>query len=90
MGRFIFIHISSRCLLPHLECLDLSEWSDWDDTEDAVDNELLSLSKPWSGEGKGTGVTKVAGPFVSYYALGPRKAIRVFIGHQNHSVWTHL
>ena len=45
--------ISSQCLLPHLECLDLSEWSDWDDIEDAVDNELLSLSKPWSGEGEG-------------------------------------
>ena len=39
--------------LPHLECLDPSEWSDWDDIEDAVDNELLSLSKPWSGEGEG-------------------------------------
>ena len=53
MGRFIFICISSRCLLPCLECLDPSEQSDWDDTEDTMDNELLLLSKPWSGEGEG-------------------------------------
>ena len=39
--------------LPHLECWDPSEWCDWDDIKDAVDNELLSLSKPWSGEGEG-------------------------------------
>ena len=45
--------ISSQCLLPHLEHLDLSEQSDWDDTEDTMDNELLSLLKPWSGEGEG-------------------------------------
>ena len=43
------MHVSSQCLLPCLECLDLSEWSD----QDAVDIELLSLSKPWSGEGEG-------------------------------------
>ena len=49
----MLIHVSSRCLLPRLEHLDLSEQSDWDGTEDAVDNELLSLSKPWSGEGEG-------------------------------------
>ena len=30
-----------------------TEWSDLDDTEDIVNNELLSLSKPWSREGKG-------------------------------------
>ena len=53
MGRFIFICISSRCLLPHLECLDPSEQSNRDDIEDAVDIELLSLLKPWSGEGEG-------------------------------------
>ena len=47
------MHVSSWCLLPHLECLDLSEWSDQDDIEDAIDSELLSLSKPWSGEGEG-------------------------------------
>ena len=47
------MHISSRCLLPCLECLDLSKWSNWDDTEDVVDNELLSLLKPQSGEGEG-------------------------------------
>ena len=45
--------VSSWCHLPHLECLDLSEWSDLDDIEDDVDNELLSLSKPQSREGKG-------------------------------------
>ena len=44
---------SSQCCLPNLECLDLSEWSDLDDIEDAIDNELLSLLKPQSGEGKG-------------------------------------
>ena len=44
---------SSWCHLPHLECLDPSDQSDLDDTEDVVDNELLSLSNPQSGEGKG-------------------------------------
>ena len=47
------MHVSSQCLLTHLECLDPSEWSDQDDIEDAIDNELLSLSKPQSGEGEG-------------------------------------
>ena len=47
------MQVSSRCCLLHLECLDLSEQSDPDDIEEAVDNELLSLSKPWSREGKG-------------------------------------
>ena len=47
------MHVSSQCHLPHLECLDPSEWSDLDDIKDTVDNELLSLSKPQSGEGKG-------------------------------------
>ena len=44
--------VSSQCHLPHLECLDSSEWSDLDNTEDIIDNQLLSLSKPRSGEGK--------------------------------------
>ena len=44
---------SSQCHLSCLECLDLSAESDLDDIEDVVDNELLSLSKPWSGEGEG-------------------------------------
>ena len=47
------MHVSSQCHLPHLECLDPSEWSDLDDIEDVIDNELLSLSKPWSREGEG-------------------------------------
>ena len=45
--------VSSQCHLPHLECLDLSEWSDLDNIKEVIDNELLSLSKLWSGEGKG-------------------------------------
>ena len=45
--------VSSQCCLPHLECLDPSEWSDLDDIEDVIDNELLSLSKPESREGEG-------------------------------------
>ena len=45
--------VSSRCLLFCLECLDPSEQSDWDDIEDAINNELLSLSKPQSGGGEG-------------------------------------
>ena len=44
---------SSQCHLPHLECLDPSDQSDLDNIEDVVDNELLLLSKPWSGEGEG-------------------------------------
>ena len=47
------MHVSSQCLLPHLEHLDPSEWSDQDDIEDTADNELLSLLKPQSGEGEG-------------------------------------
>ena len=47
------MHVSSQCHLPHLECLDPSKWSDLDNIEDVVDNELLSLSKPWSREGEG-------------------------------------
>ena len=46
------MHVSSWCLLSHLEHLDPSEQSDQDDIKDAIDNELLSLSKPWSGEGE--------------------------------------
>ena len=38
------------------------------------------------GKGKGIGVTEVAGPFISYYALGLEKAVGVFIHLQNHSV----
>ena len=45
--------VSSRCHLPHLEHLDLSEWSNLENIEDVIDNELLSLSKPWSREGEG-------------------------------------
>ena len=47
------MHASSQCCLPVWNALILSEWSDLDDIEDAINNELLSLSKPWSGEGKG-------------------------------------
>ena len=47
------MHASSWCCLPHLEHLDPSEQSDLDDIEDIVDNELLLLSKPQSGEGEG-------------------------------------
>ena len=47
------MHVSSWCLLPHLEHLDPSEQSDQDDIEDAVDNELLSLLKPQSREEEG-------------------------------------
>ena len=43
----------------------------------------------WGG-GKWTWVTKVAGPSISYYAPGLRKAIRVFVGCQNHSLWPHF
>ena len=44
---------SSWCHLPHLECPDPPEQSNLDDIEDVVDNEFLSLLKPWSGEGEG-------------------------------------
>ena len=39
-------------------------------------------------KGKGTGVSEVAGPFVSYYALSFKKAIGVSTHRQNHSVET--
>ena len=41
------------------------------------------------GKGKGTWVTEAAGPSVSYYALDLKKAIGVFVGYQNCSLWTH-
>ena len=47
------MRVSSWCLLSHLEHLDPSEQSDPDDIKDTVDNELLSLLKPRSGEGEG-------------------------------------
>ena len=53
MGQFIFIRVSSQCLLPHLECPEPSEWSNQDDMEDAMEIELLSLSKLQSGKGDG-------------------------------------
>ena len=40
------MQVFSQCHLLHLEHLDLSEQSDLDDIEEAIDNELLSLSKP--------------------------------------------
>ena len=47
------MYVSSECHLLHLECLALSEQSDLDDIEEAVNNELLSVLKPQSGEGEG-------------------------------------
>ena len=47
------MHASSWCCLPCLECLDPSEQSDLDDIQDVVDNKLLSLLKPQSGEDEG-------------------------------------
>ena len=44
---------SSWCHLPHLECLDPSDWSDLDDIRDVVDNKLWSLLNAWSGESEG-------------------------------------
>ena len=44
---------SSQCHLPHLECLVPSDWSDLDDIKEVIDNELLLLSNPQSGEGEG-------------------------------------
>ena len=46
------MYVSSLWCLPCLECLDLSDQSDLNDIKDVVDNELLLLSKPWSGEGE--------------------------------------
>ena len=69
MGRFIFICVSSRYLLLHLEHLEPSEQSNRDDIEDAMDIDLLSLPNHGLGKGKETGATEVIGPFVSYYAL---------------------
>ena len=44
---------SSWCHLPHWECWDLSDLSDLDDIKENIDNELLLLSNPQSGEGDG-------------------------------------
>ena len=44
---------SSQCHLPDQECQDPSDLSDLDNIEEAIDNELLSLSTPQSGEGEG-------------------------------------
>ena len=44
---------SSQYHFPHLEHQDLPDLSDLDDIEEAMDNKLLSLSNPHSGEGEG-------------------------------------
>ena len=44
---------SSQCHLPHWECQDPSDLSDLDDIKEAINNELLLLSNPQSGEGDG-------------------------------------
>ena len=44
---------SSQCHLPCLECLDPSDWSELDNIKEAINNELLLLSNPQSGEGEG-------------------------------------
>ena len=44
---------SSWCCLPHWEYWDPSDLSDLDDIEEAINNELLPLSNPQSGEGDG-------------------------------------
>ena len=44
---------SSWCHLPCWEHQDPSDLSDMDDINEAIDNELLSLSNPQSGEGDG-------------------------------------
>ena len=44
---------SSQCHLPHMECLDLSDWSDLDDIKKAINDKLWSLLNPQSGEGEG-------------------------------------
>ena len=43
---------SSQCHLPHLGHQDLSDLSDLGNIKEAIDNELLLLSNPQSGEGE--------------------------------------
>ena len=53
-GRFIFMWApSSWCCLPLLGLWDPSDLSDLDNIKEAADNELWSLSNPWSREGEG-------------------------------------
>ena len=61
--------VSSQCHLPHLEHLDPSKQSDLDDIKDVIDNELLSLSKPQSGEGEGSLGVGTLGLSFSYCVL---------------------
>ena len=85
------MRVSSQCCLPCLECLDLPEWSDLDDIEDVIDNEFLSLSKLWSGEGEGN-----LGGWDLWYSPSPIAfmASRGMTGHiggsQNHNLQTRL
>ena len=44
---------SSQYHLPHWECQDPLDLSGLDDIEEAIDNELLLLLNPQSGEGEG-------------------------------------
>ena len=62
--------VSSQCHLPRLEHLDPSEQSDLDNIEDIVDNELLSLLKPQSGEGEGNLGVEAFGLSASFCILG--------------------
>ena len=38
--------VSSQCRLPHLECLDPSDWSDLDDIEEVVDGKTSVALEP--------------------------------------------
>ena len=44
---------SSQYHLPCLQCQDLSDLLDLDNIKEVMDNELLSLLNPQSGEGEG-------------------------------------
>ena len=45
--------LSSQCHLPCQECWDPSDLSDLDNIEEVINNELLSLPNPQSGDGDG-------------------------------------
>ena len=70
-------------LSPTLGMLRSSDLSDMDDINEAINNELLSLSIPWSGEGDGNQGSGSFGLSNVYCGLGLLGASVVMVDGQN-------
>ena len=90
MGRFIFRQApSSQCCLPHLECLDASDWSDLDNIKGAIDTNSRHSQTCGLGKVRGTKVMEAFGLSNIYYILGILRADGVMVDGWNHHPQTH-